>query len=269
MRRDFPEGGSTGLRYHIGDIRDYERVRRSIGNRHRYVLHTAALKRVDTGEYEPWEFVQTNVNGSWNVIRACHESGVERCMLISTDKAVAPITHYGATKLCMERLGIGANNLGTCGISICRYANVTGSTGSVLPLWQSQKEKGKPLTITDKRMTRMWISKEDAAEFVLYCLNCFERGCIFVPKFVRARRLIDMAREIAPEPYPVTEIGLRPHEKLHEVLISEGDARHTYEQDIRYTIYPAQHDWGKVPRRGVQCDETFRLSSAVLTGGEG
>jgi len=275
MKRDFPDGGASGMRYMIGDIRDEDRLSRAMrGVTH--VIHAAALKRVEVCEYDPEEAVKTNIIGSMSIIHACNRNSVQKCLMISTDKAVEPITLYGQTKATMERMAIAANNIGTCRFSCARYANVTGSTGSVLELWDRQAINGGPLTITDKRMTRMWIDKTQAAEFVLRKLEKMDGGEIFVP-LCPAYKLISMAESISSrylsggsciedgaEPgIGIEEIGLRPNEKLHEVLISESDARDCWLQgDGSYTIYPATHDWrAKWVREGLRMPDDFRLSS--------
>lgn len=260
MKAAWPEYPDNIMRYMIGDVRDTDRMESAFKGCD-CVIHAAALKRVEVCEYDPQEAIHTNVIGTMNVATACVRANVEKAILISTDKAVEPITLYGATKFAAERYWIAANNLrGRCKFSACRYANVAGSTGSVLPLWKKQADNGEPLTITDKRMSRMWIEKEEAAAFVLDCLDKMQGGEVFIPD-LKGKRMVDLAKEITDNPQ-FSEIGLRPAEKLHEILISEADARDCWKTDNGYTIYPPYHDWvNEYNKTGCKMQESFRLSS--------
>lgn len=263
MKRQYPEGGPLGLRYRIGDIRDIDRLRMAMRDCG-ICIHTAALKRIECCEQEPYDAIATNVIGSQNVLRVCQELAYHRCIVISTDKAVQPAPLlYGATKLCMERMAVSYNNMGTCRISVVRYANVRGSTGSCLSLWESQVKAGQPLTITHPDMTRLWIDIGDAARFVLDRLQDMEGGEIFVPR-CQARGILDMALSLAPHrEYPITVTGLRADEKMHETLISEMEAERTYAQPGDwYTIYPSLHDWrAQFERRGGKVPPGWRYGS--------
>ncbi|MDH5217669.1 MAG: UDP-N-acetylglucosamine 4,6-dehydratase (inverting) [Gammaproteobacteria bacterium] len=238
MSSRFPKAKFPFIRYFIGDVRDLERLRRAFDGVD-VLIHAAALKQVDTCEYNPFEAVKTNVNGSANVIDAALDCGVKQVINLSTDKAANPINLYGATKLCADKMFVAANNYsGTkdTRFSVVRYGNVVASRGSVVPLFLRQKETGS-LTITDPEMTRFWISLEEAVEFVLTSLGCMRGGEIFVPK-IPSVRITDLAQAIAPE-CEIKSIGIRPGEKLHEVMVSRDDARNTIELDDRFVIHPS------------------------------
>jgi len=225
------------LRFLIGDVRDKDRLYRAIDGVD-FCLNAAALKQIPTAEYNPAETVKTNIIGSMNVIDACLNNGVERVIGISSDKAVAPCNLYGATKMVMEKLFIQANVYAgkkSTKFSCTRYGNVLGSRGSVIPLFQKQKETGE-ITITDERMTRFWLTVEQGVRFVINCLGRMHGGEIFVPK-LPSMRLVDMADVIAPDAKKKF-IGLRPGEKLHEVLIVEEESHHTWEFDDYFIVYP-------------------------------
>ena len=211
------------LRWFIGDIRDKSRLIQALHGVD-YVIHAAALKQVDTGEYNPMEFIKTNVLGSQNVIDASIEAGVKKVVALSTDKASSPINLYGATKLTADKLFVAANNysfsFGTT-FSVVRYGNVMGSRGSVIPFFRQLAEAGKPIPITDLRMTRFWISLEEAVTFVLESLDLMSGGELYVPR-IPSMRIIDLAHAISPNAI-IEEIGLRPGEKLHEEMISADD----------------------------------------------
>jgi len=237
------------LRYFIGDVRDQDRLRRAM-NGVDYVIHAAALKQVPTCEYNPMEAIQTNVIGTKNIIDAAIDTGVTKVMALSTDKAVNPANLYGATKLCAEKLLLQSNaysgEKGTR-FSCVRYGNVVGSRGSVIPIFLEQKAKGH-LTVTDPRMTRFWITLDQGVYFVLSCLTQMEGGEVFVPK-IPSTKIVDLVDVIAPE-CKVDYIGIRPGEKLHEILIGEDEARHTVETEGMYVVqpvYPACHNvkWNK------------------------
>ena len=232
------------LRYFIGDVRDAQRLERAFSGV-TVVVHAAALKQVPACEYNPFEAIQTNIMGGRNVIDAAINRGVRRILALSTDKAVNPINLYGATKLCAEKMFIQANSYsGTqdTRFSCARYGNVLGSRGSVIPLFQEQRKRGK-ITITDSRMTRFWITIEQGVRLVVRCIEQMHGGEIFVPK-IPSMKLVEMATAIAPG-CDVESIGIRPGEKLHEVLLSEDEARHTVEMDGMYVIQPAHPWWQK------------------------
>jgi UDP-N-acetylglucosamine 4,6-dehydratase len=244
MRQIFPDTGTSPVRYFIGDVRDKDRLYRAF-NRVDVVIHAAALKQVPACEYNPFEAVQTNIIGAKNVIDAAIDRGVKMVMAISTDKAVNPINLYGATKLCAEKMFIQANAYsGASGpkFSVCRYGNVVGSRGSVMPLFKKQRECGK-VTVTDPRMTRFLITLDQGARFVMQCTEQMHGGEIFVPKIPSAK-IMDLTQAIAPG-CDVSYIGIRAGEKLHEVLVSEDEARHAVEMEDKYIIMPT-HPWWKV-----------------------
>jgi UDP-N-acetylglucosamine 4,6-dehydratase len=232
------------VRFFIGDIRDQPRLKLALSGVD-YVIHTAALKQVDTGEYNPMEFVKTNILGSQNLIDAAMESGVKRVIALSTDKASSPINLYGATKLTADKLFIAANNYtfakGSI-FSVVRYGNVIGSRGSVIPFFKSLAEKKIPLPITDFRMTRFWIEIDQAVKFILESLEIMEGGELFVPR-IPSMKIIDLARAISKDGNLV-EVGLRPGEKLHEELVSSDDGRRTIILGNRFIIKPVFAEWG-------------------------
>lgn len=231
--RDYP-----CLRYFIGDIRDAERLRRALLGVD-YVIHAAAMKQVPAAEYNPFEAVKTNVLGSQNIVDTAIDLGVKKVVALSTDKAANPINLYGATKLCADKLFIGGNAYaGEAGprFSVVRYGNVLGSRGSVVPYFLQTRASGI-LRVTHPDMTRFWISLDAAVEFVLRCLEEMAGGEIFVPK-IPSMRVVDMARAIGPD-CAVEYVGIRPGEKIHEVMIPLYEARNTVEYDDHYVIRPA------------------------------
>jgi UDP-N-acetylglucosamine 4,6-dehydratase len=206
------------------------------------VVHAAALKQVPACEYNPMEAIKTNIEGAQNVIDAALDSKVKKVLAISTDKAVNPVNLYGATKLCAEKLFVQSNAYsgGEYPLFSCtRYGNVVGSRGSVIPLFLKQKESGN-ITVTDSRMTRFWLTLEQGVKFVIDSIEQMKGGEVFVPK-IPSMRILDLAEAIAPD-CKIDYIGIRPGEKLHEVLISEDESRHTLELDEMYVIQPA-HSW--------------------------
>lgn len=229
------------LRYFVGDVRDVERLRRAMTGVD-IVVHAAALKQVPACEYNPIEAIMTNIIGGKNVIDAALDSGVKKVIALSTDKAVNPINLYGATKLCAEKLFVQSNSYsggdGTR-FSCVRYGNVVGSRGSVIPLFQKQKDTGC-ITVTDSRMTRFWITLEQGVRFVINCIEGMHGGEVFVPK-IPSMNIMDLAEAIAPQ-CTIKKIGIRGGEKLHEVLISEDEARHTIELNRMYLVQPL-HPW--------------------------
>jgi UDP-N-acetylglucosamine 4,6-dehydratase len=243
------------LRWFLGDIRDLERLKRAFHGVD-FVIHAAALKQVDTGEYNPMEFIKTNVMGSQNVIDASIEAGVKRVVALSTDKASSPINLYGATKLTADKLFVAANNYsfgyGTT-FSVVRYGNVMGSRGSVIPLFRKIAAQGKPLPVTDLRMTRFWISIESAVKFVIDSLEMMTGGELYVPK-IPSMKIIDLARAVAPGAQ-LEEIGLRPGEKLHEEMISADDSRRTIVLGNRYVVMPVVAEWGYETPKGESLSE--------------
>jgi UDP-N-acetylglucosamine 4,6-dehydratase len=250
------------LRYFIGDVRDYPRLKRAFEGVN-FVVHAAALKQVPACEYNPMEAVKTNVLGSSNVIDAALDTNVERVIALSTDKAVNPINLYGATKLAAEKLFIQSNAYAAgkkARFSCVRYGNVVGSRGSVVPIFLQQKSNGT-ITITDDRMTRFWISLEQGVRFVIRCLEEMHGGEVFVPK-IASMKVKDLAAAIAPQA-KIEIIGIRPGEKLHEVLISEDEARTVVEMKDMYVVQPAEafwfgRDW---EQKGKLIADDFRYSS--------
>src|SRR6202045_2910014 len=231
------------LRYFIGDVRDVERLKRALSGV-TVVVHAAALKQVPACEYNPFEAIQTNIMGGRNVIDAAIDQGVRRILALSTDKAVNPINLYGATKLCAEKVFVQANAYAgarNTRFSCARYGNVVGSRGSVIPVFLEQRKRGK-ITITDPRMTRFWLTLEQGVRFVIQSIEQMHGGEIFVPK-IPSMKLVDLAATIAPG-CEVEFIGIRPGEKLHEVLVSEDEARNALELDEMYIIQPT-HPWWK------------------------
>lgn len=230
------------LRYFIGDVRDLPRLRRAL-NGVDIVVHAAALKQVPACEYNPMEAIKTNILGSSNVIDAALDAGVEKVLALSTDKAVNPINLYGATKLAAEKLIVQSNAYAggmTTRFSCVRYGNVVGSRGSVVPLFIKQRQHGE-ITLTDERMTRFWISLDQGVRFVIRCIEEMQGGEVFVPK-IPSMKMVDLAKAIAPEA-KIRLIGIRAGEKLHEVLISEDEARSTIELEDMYVVQPAAALW--------------------------
>jgi len=254
------------LRYFIGDVRDYQRLRRAF-NGVDIVVHAAALKQVPACEYNPMEAIKTNILGSGNVIDAALDAGVNRVIALSTDKAVNPVNLYGATKLAAEKLFVQSNSYAggmSTRFSCVRYGNVVGSRGSVVPVFLKQRESGT-ISITDDRMTRFWISLEQGVRFVIRCAEQMLGGEVFVPK-IPSMKVVDLAHAIAPEA-KINTIGIRPGEKLHEVLISEDEARSTVEMDDMYVVQPAEalwfgRDW---QNRGKALMDEFRYASNTNT----
>jgi UDP-N-acetylglucosamine 4,6-dehydratase len=237
-------GDDARLRWFLGDIRDIERLKRAFHDVD-FVIHAAALKQVDTGEYNPMEFIKTNVLGSQNVIDAAIEAGVKRIVALSTDKASSPINLYGATKLTADKLFVAANNYGFkygTIFSVVRYGNVMGSRGSVIPYFKDLAKQGKSLPITDLQMTRFWISLEQAVKFVLDSLEMMEGGELYVPR-IPSMKIVDLARAVSPES-ELEEIGMRPGEKLHEEMISSDDSRRTVVLKDRFVVTPVVAEWG-------------------------
>ena len=235
-------GNKGRVRFFIGNIRDAERLKRAMHGVD-IVVHTAALKQVPACEYNPFEAVKTNIWGAQNIIDMAIDNNVRKVLAISTDKAVNPINLYGATKLCAEKIFIQSNSYsGKAGtkFSCVRYGNVIGSRGSVLGKFKEQKKQGV-LTITDKRMTRFWITLEQGVNFVIRCIKTMKGGEVFVPK-IPSMKVLDLAGAIAPK-CRIKEIGIRPGEKINEALITENEARHTRECKDFFIVEPEFHWW--------------------------
>jgi UDP-N-acetylglucosamine 4,6-dehydratase/5-epimerase len=250
------------LRFFVGDVRDRDRLERAMHDVD-VVFHAAALKQIPSCEYNPFEAIQTNVMGTKNVIDAAVDQTVKRVMFISTDKAVNPINLYGATKLCAEKLAVQGNVYGHgrgTRFSVVRYGNVIGSRGSVIPLFAAQRSTGR-VTVTDPKMTRFWIHLQDGVEFAIHCAEIMQGGEIFVPK-IASMRIMDLVRAVAPD-CEVDFIGIRPGEKLHEILISEDESRQAREFDDMFVIEPLYPSWtsAKTWEDGKRRAGGFRYSS--------
>jgi UDP-N-acetylglucosamine 4,6-dehydratase len=237
MKEEF--GSNNSLEFVLGDVRDKEKLER-IFRGVDYIIHAAAIKIVPSAEENPAEAVKTNVIGAMNVIDSAIKNNVKKVIAFSTDKACNPVNLYGATKLCSDKLFIAANSSSETAFSIVRYGNVIGSRGSIIPIFMEKKKEGV-IPITDERMTRFWITLEEGVRFVLKNLNRMRGGEIFVPK-IPSMRIVDLARAIAPE-CAIKYIGVRPGEKLHEIMISSDDARNTTEFDDYYIIRPQCSWW--------------------------
>lgn len=264
MAQDYPELKYPQMRFFIGDVRDYERLKRAFANID-YVIHAAAMKHVHIAEYNPDECVKTNIGGAENVIRASLETDVKGVVALSTDKACAPINLYGATKLTSDKLFIAANNIkGSKDIkfSVVRYGNVMGSNGSVIPFFLKKKKEGK-LPITNDQMTRFNISLGDGVEMVLHALETAWGGELFVPK-IPSYKLMDVAKAIGPDcEYPI--VGIRPGEKIHEEMITASDSFTTYDLGKYYAILPLAPTWNLTDFitkfKAVKVEEGFNYSS--------
>lgn len=244
------------LRFFIGDVRDFSRLRRATDGVDA-VIHGAALKQVDTAEYNPFEAIKTNINGAENVIDACLDAGVERVIALSTDKASSPINLYGATKLCSDKAFVAANHYAgskNVRFSVVRYGNVLGSRGSVVPLFKKLAATGT-IPLTDRRMTRFWITLPQAVQFVVDSFDRMHGGELYVPR-IPSMKIVDMAHAIAPGA-TIEEVGIRPGEKLHEEMISADDARRTLEFDDHYVVLPVIAEWGSDLPKGKSVPEGF------------
>lgn len=240
------------MRYFIGDVRDVNRLESAMRDVE-IVVHAAALKQVPTAEYNPFECVRTNVHGAENVVNAAIRCGVHKVIALSTDKAVNPINLYGATKLASDKIFIAANHMSGRGgprFSVVRYGNVLGSRGSIVPLYLQLIAQGRrALPLTDPRMTRFWITIDQGVRFVLDSLDRMAGGEIFVPK-LPSMRIVDLAQAMLPG-CETEVIGIRPGEKLHEIMIPRDEARLTLEFDSYYAIRPAFHQWAEDEKAGV------------------
>lgn len=258
MREQFND---ERLRFFIGDVRDRDRLYRATNNVD-IVVHAAALKQVPTCEYNPIEAIKTNIDGAINVIDAAIDNEVEKVMALSTDKAVHPINLYGATKLVAEKLFIQANSYTgerKTIISCVRYGNVVGSRGSVIPVFKEQKKKGI-VTVTDERMTRFWITQEQAVRFIIDCIEKMKGGEVFIPK-IPSMKVTDLIDVIAPNAKREVT-GIRPGEKINEVLLIEEEARHSKEFDSYFVVEPEHPFWSKDNLKGGKSlSEEFRYSS--------
>jgi len=235
MAKDFPASKFPFIRFFLGDVRDYERLKRAVKDIE-VIVHAAALKQVPAAEYNPIEFIKTNIIGAQNIIEASIEQNIKKVIALSTDKAAAPLNLYGATKLCSDKLFIAANNYGGKNIfSVCRYGNVMGTRGSVIPLFFQQAKKGL-ITITDKNMTRFNITLDESIDLVLYALENSLGNEIFIPK-IPSYRIMDLAKSIG-EKCKIKILGIRPGEKIHEEMITVNDSYNTIENSKYYIILP-------------------------------
>lgn len=269
MQQVFQNGQKNSLRYFIGDVRDYSRLKRAMEGVD-IVIHSAALKQVPACEYNPFEAVKTNIHGAQNVIDSAISQGVQKVVALSTDKAAAPINLYGATKLASDKLFVAANNYAgknDIKFSVVRYGNVMGSRGSVIPFFVKKQESGV-LPITDERMTRFNITLQDGVNFVLESLEKMWGGELFVPK-IPSYKILDVAKAIAPD-CKIEIIGIRPGEKLHEEMITETDALNCIEFDKYFVILPSTELWNidkykkeSNPSVGKMCEYGFSYNSGT------
>jgi len=264
MQQQLPDRRFPCLRYFIGDVRDRTRLSRAFDGVD-YVIHAAALKQVPACEYNPIEAVRTNIMGAAHIIDAAIDKQVKKVIALSTDKAANPINLYGATKLCSDKLFVAGNHYAgnqPTRFSVVRYGNVMGSRGSVIPFFMEQKARGE-IPITDPRMTRFWITLDQGVELVLSSLERMSGGEIFVPK-IPSMNILDLAEAIAPG-VPTRVVGIRPGEKLHEIMVPEDDARHSLEFPDRFVICPffSSQDLSDFQQRlgGVPCPEGFQYAS--------
>ena len=265
MNQVFSDKDNPCMRYFIGDVRDRDRLSMAMREVD-VVVHAAALKQVPTAEYNPMECIRTNVDGAENVVRAALTCGVKKVIALSTDKAANPINLYGASKLASDKIFIAANNMsGSIGtrFSVVRYGNVVGSRGSVIPFFQKLKAEGvTTILITDERMTRFWITLGQGVDFVLSSLEMMIGGEIFVPR-IPSMKITDLAAAILPG-VEHNIIGIRPGEKLHEVMVPTDDGRNTLELPDRYIIEPAFAFWNREQYKNggaKKVDEGFRYAS--------
>ena len=266
MSQDMPDC-KYPIRYFIGDVRDYSRLKRAMEGVD-FVIHAAALKQVPAAEYNPFEAVKTNIIGGQNVIDAAMSQGIQKVIALSTDKAAAPINLYGATKLTSDKLFVAANNYRgwkDIKLSVVRYGNVMGSRGSVIPFFKKVAKSGT-IPITDERMTRFNITLQEGVDFVLRSLDKMWGGEIFVPK-IPSYKILDIAKAIAPE-VPRKVIGIRPGEKLHEEMITQTDSLNTIEFDNYFVILPAVKLWDIEKFKnesndspGIECGDGFSYNS--------
>ncbi len=265
MQQHLGDEAAPRMRFFIGDVRDGERL--ELATREvDFIVHAAALKQVPAAEYNPFECIRTNVSGAENVVRAALRNGVRRVIALSTDKAANPINLYGASKLASDKIFIAANNLSgksETRFAVVRYGNVVGSRGSVIPHYRKLVAEGAEyLPVTDERMTRFWITLQQGVDFVASSLRLMKGGEIFVPK-IPSMRIVDLARCLGPG-LPVKVVGIRPGEKLHEVMVTEDDSRQTLELDDRFLIEPSFAWWRRatyVSTGAVPVTQGFRFAS--------
>lgn len=265
LRLTYPETPGTPLRYCVGDVRDLERLIRACEGVD-LIIHAGAMKQVPACESEPFEAVHTNVGGTMNVIRAAIEQSVPRTVLLSTDKAAAPNTTYGATKFLGECITVAANSWGVsrgAKFACTRYGNVHGSTGSVVPVFERLRAAGLPFTVTDKRMTRFWMTMDEAVRLVETAYQTMQGGEVFVPR-LSAIAITDLCEALDPD-WPVMETGIRPREKLHECLVTREEARHAYDRGDVYVLEPPARPWQTFPQApvGVPVPEMVYTSDVV------
>jgi len=261
MQQQFDPRDHDCLRYFLGDVRDLDRLKMALRGVD-VVVHAAALKQVPAAEYNPTECIKTNVLGAENLVMACIAAGVEKLVALSTDKAANPINLYGASKLASDKIFVAGNQLSGVGGTVfacVRYGNVVGSRGSVIPFFQKLIDEGAgKLPITDPRMTRFWITLTQGVDFVLSCYDTMTGGEIFVPK-IPSMKITDLAAAMAPA-LELETIGIRPGEKLHEIMVTEDDARNTVQTVDRYIIQPHfAHGQGLI--KGEAVPPEFRYSS--------
>tara|TARA_Y100000768_G_scaffold113266_1_gene83452 strand:- start:8718 stop:9713 length:996 start_codon:yes stop_codon:yes gene_type:complete len=270
MARKFPVSKFPFMRYLLGDVRDLERLKIAMRNVD-YVIHAAALKQVPAAEYNPMEFVKTNIHGAENVVNAAIAKNVKKTIALSTDKAANPINLYGATKLASDKIFIAANNIvGTTknNFSVVRYGNVIGSRGSVVPVFKDLLNKGENyLPVTDSQMTRFWLSLEKSVNFVISCFKQMDGGEIFVPK-IPSIKIVDLAHAINPKA-KIKIVGVRPGEKIHEQMCPKESSSHTLEFDDFFIIFSSDVDMNKkikelkkrINKTGRRVKENFEYSS--------
>lgn len=257
------------MRYFIGDVRDKNRLKKAM-NGVDFVIHAAALKHVPIAEYNPMECIKTNINGAQNVIDSALECGIEKVIALSTDKAASPVNLYGATKLVSDKLFVAANNIrgdNSTLYSVVRYGNVVGSRGSVVPFFKKLIEEGvEEIPITDERMTRFWITLEQGVNFVLKNFERMQGGEIFIPK-IPSMKIVDLATALAPN-LPHKLIGIRPGEKIHEIMITRDDSHLTLEFDDHYVIQPSiqftqkpNYAYNAIKEKGRLVEQGFKYSS--------
>jgi len=264
MRVQFPD---PRLSFFIGDVRERDRLRRAFEASVNIVVHAAALKQVPACEYNPFEAVKTNVLGAQNVIEAAIDCGVHRVVALSTDKAVNPVNVYGASKLCAEKLFVQGNAYAggrATRFACVRYGNVVGSRGSVIPVFLEQRKLGR-VTVTDRRMTRFWITLEQGVDLVARAAGLLQGGEIFVPR-IPSMKIMDLVEAVAPG-CEVAFTGIRPGEKLHEVLVSSDEARHTVMTKDMFVIAPEMPLWGgTIPIEGDRLPDGFSFTSDTNDG---
>lgn len=260
MAQQFSPAQYGCIRYFIGDVRDKERLHRAFRGVD-FIIHAAALKQVPAAEYNPTECIRTNIGGAENIINAAADCGVKKVVALSTDKAVSPVNLYGATKLCSDKLFIAGNAYTACETvySVVRYGNVMGSRGSVIPFFIQKRDEGGPIPITDKRMSRFWITLEDSVHMVIRSFYLAGGGEVLVPK-IPSMMITDLAEAIAPG-IPTMEVGIRPGEKLHETMITAEDSRHTIDIGQYYVIKPETFAY-RGPE-GTPVPEGFTYNSAT------